>query len=1064
MPRFRQGPLASPPSAPSAPSSLDLNIEKEQPTNVQDYMRWLYSDFRREWLQSLGHPPSAAEQAAFDARPKVAAVQRVQTAADPAAELESLGLDPATALIPQDLAGFSFFTAGKAEDMHSRKALLDAATAHARTMFTQTDPASGAVIEDTAAIEAARRSFETGEYYRDERPVRETVWRALNPGGRDAAGNVLPPPAMPEDFEIPEGLDPAQGLRAKAEGFIHSRQEALRARNIAAILGDIEHGVKGRKKGFSRTQREQMLRDLEGIISPGDYQTLDTALKRETDPTYEPPVPTGGTFGVRGRVGRVANEAAYQANMARLATVEQDGQNAHSAATRDFYAELGRIRFEQELAIELAGPPPVTDPTQRAEIEKELRREVGVKVILQSMRGTDQDFEKMKQKQFLEYADQKEKTRLRRTMEACLGKFNKLPAYIRIPASVTIAAGVGTAVIGAISLVAPAGITFAGLTFFGSKFFFLPVLGGRLVRGGIAGATMPFLNRWRQKKYASRKTKIGTEGVQSAESEIMANSADWMVMSKILQDSAHDMNEKYARMETKEQSWLRKAGHSLLWGGGLSVALGVGPKVANAAGAGLGGSKGGSNWDYMQRSKDTPWPAGLEGKPGQSLPSKPLDLPPEGPPADPFATPPPPSISGGPIAPAAPPTAPGILPPGGSRPAAGTPPSGPRVGYPSGGVDDYAGKYFWAHPIDFTKSLWNDLWNGPPPKTSVQPQAGGTHHGAGGAAQPPVESTSGGSATRESLLPIGRKGPEGALIDSGVSGKDAHRAWLSYVADIKARPDAIEHQDLFKRMRAAGYSNDQIADALKGNGTQKLETLLGQAARRMKGGTVLYDPATRKMSLTEESFLKPTRPRVSHQPTASRPRVSHQPRVARPRPSVVIPDQPSRPSVLEAQPNAPATVAQPDLTQPNLKATGLSSRRWGTDFWNRDFKARGMTVDEFSKRMDQLQKEIAIPDKVVDYSDVVGGGANTYDIEQLGKIADQLKKAVPPGEQSTTTVEQAFQRRSLGNNPPVGRPRAAAPQARATNPVTPTQPSSSGQIRIRPGEETAQMRIEDSSS
>lgn len=567
----------SPPTAPpAAPLPPDITVERDKPENLKEYMRALKARAREE------HGRGTITEAERDRR--IGAFESVRTDADPLTQFATIAGD-ATLLGPETLVGRDFFAAGKTENLGVRKQLLAQSDTNADSIFT--DPAT----RDTQ-IAAAREMFARGEYYRDEKPIRETVWRAMNP-------NAGPGTTMPENFEM-TSVSPE--MQQKAEGFVTARQDALRGRSIAAILGQ---GVTGRKKNFSYEQREQMLKDLDGIISPSDYQTLDTALQREKDPSYEPPVPGGGTYGIRGRASRAANEAAYTADLARLANVEQDGKTAYHGATRDFYSELGQTRFEQELALELADPSVITNPaqrqeierqlvalgnpsritdaTRRQEIEKELRKEVAIKIVLQSMRGTDQDFERMKQEQFLEYKD---KVRFEKLRKAYSELRRKHPAITSITRAATIAicAGAGAGVIAGIGATSIFGFTFfgAGMAAFPTIFATRAVTSG--IFSGIGAITAPFMDKWRKKNYARKRKGTEKTGATSAELALQQMTGAITLASLIaeMQRSSQAIQAEQNKLTKQEQSFLRRAGWSALPTLGAGLLLGVVPRVAAA--------------------------------------------------------------------------------------------------------------------------------------------------------------------------------------------------------------------------------------------------------------------------------------------------------------------------------------------------------------------------------------------------------------------------------------------------------------------------------------------------
>lgn len=906
----------SPPSGPPpAPSAPDLNVEKKKPENVKEYMRWVRNDFQREWLQLLGHPPSAAEQAAFDARPKVAAVDSVIGSGDPAVQMDTIQGDPTTALLNEDLAGFNFFTAGKGENARTRKTLLDDATAHARTMFTSTDPVSGAIIEDTAAIQAARKLFETGEYYRDEKPIRETVWRAMNPMESASA-------TMPEDFEIPATMKP------HAEALVHTQQDALRSRSVSIVMGD-QHDEEATekmwfqkrrsKKGYSTDQRERLLHDLEGIIPDNEYQTLRIA--------------TGDTSGFSADpTARAIQKQIHQNNLNTLrqkCAEMDDRHDPYQNAQKGFYADLAKTTYDRY--VETAIPDPANRTPENLAI---LKKEVGVRMLTTMMRR-DQSMEDAKRAQMRPYETQTERSRTKKVWDWYRGQ--SIP--VRIGVSMAVAAGVGAGMLFVPAFSIP--LYFTSLTFGGANYAgasALSVMGARAGRAALSGVIAPQIQRFMVAPIGagirrSKERSIQTVQIDDARNKTalnqLATGQNYIDLITVLQDTAREANEKLAHLDKSHKRWSVVAG----LGTGLVVGWLAVPKIADAAEAGIAGG-GKSNWDYMQRSKDTPWPAGLEGKPDPSQPSQtpavpadswdygtkiPYDYGLEQPPG------PPPNLG----------DTSGATSPDGAEtpPPASTPPPTSKEAPTSASPTAKGTASIMSDP--YVAPFWTQLYNDPwgtlkkfyvgntqesiqPPTSSARPAAtqpvestptgGGKAAGATRAAEQAVA----GGTGKSFEVALGARGAQGSVIDELVkqmpkpqAQKLADQMWRGYVADIKANPNG--HSALFEKLQKAGYPKSRIDEALaqqikpedirlgKVHPSQiKLRTLLDQAATRMPKGIKVHleydpaNPANAKMSFVDDQYLpaRPARPAVAHQPAAQPPQPPVAPAPSFPQPKV----------------------------------------------------------------------------------------------------------------------------------------------------------------------------------
>lgn len=799
--------------------------------------------------------------------------------------------------------------------------------------------------------------------------VRETVWRALNP-------TAAPGATMPENFEIPEGVNPAEGLRAKAEGFITARQDALRARSIAAILGELTHEQKeahGKKwfsgwrtkKGYSLDQREKMLEDLKGSIPDDEYQTLDTKLKRERtgNPAYEPAIVSDGTMGgdIAAEAERTNTRETYNRHITGWEDVEQTKKEAYDMAGCAFYGELGQQRFLKErdalLRTSATDPTLITDAAEIARREGILKRRIATEVLVQSMRGADMDFEKMKREQFLEYADQKEKGRLGKTMEACLGRWNKLSPTARILAGASIGALAGTAVV----TLTPA-ITLFGLTFFGSSFMVAPtIFGTRLVRSTLIGtamrpavAGMQHLRMWKDRRARANLEKEHGGKVSSAV-ETLGNAATFLQITEIMQNQAEETRRAEAKLTAREQSVARK----LVWGGAPAAALAVllvSPKAAQALTIGKLPSVGNAyasqtapttpstggvsnSWNWFPRSWEElskRWFGGPETPPSPKTapPSAPSTAPRAGTgttdlyrgerfwehptaldnaPAGKTRPVPVPDPTSTLETETAPPSAPkgffqsireaifgtvdetgkgmgkaadtvaeqlnratratvqaakdtaaaaqeigeniyDTVTGGEAKAPSGTTPSG--GGSPRGaGISDQ---------INALKSIDNDITEPYPRAGGVRPEAAAPTPDAtpapsgAGASTPAPEAI--GRGNSETLFAIGRRGPQGAIIeqlsangmDPKEAGKLAHLLWLNHAQEALKNPDTLA------QLKKLGYKPDA-------DGYAKMMHRIGKGTVRLEFDN-LGNP--KKMELVDMDYLK-NRPRVSHQPTAA---------------------------------------------------------------------------------------------------------------------------------------------------------------------------------------------------
>ncbi|MBI3442158.1 MAG: hypothetical protein HY007_00075 [Candidatus Sungbacteria bacterium] len=939
------------------------------------------------------------------------------------------------------------------EDDEERIRILDRAIVLARIALEKEEPALPAAGGEEPSSATAReilhpikREQSLTDPYNAQ--LRETVWRALNPTA---------PGSMPENYEIPEGLDPAQGLRAKAEGFITARQKDLRMRNIAVILGDDKGGT---KKGFSQEKRKAMLRDLEGIIEDNEYDALAKHLGERAMP-HDPTGAQNDLLTIR--LNALQTECRpYLDPMA---------DNAHKTASNEFYAELGQKIFEDNTIGAGAS----------AEEQAILKKHTGVS-LLSVMTGIDGDFEKMKREQFLAYADQKEKTRFRKTLETFWHNYQTLPTWKKVVIGSSISAGVATA---GVFFLAPSIPLLAGQSLLLTKMGAGAYAGSRLARSAAAFPLAGFLRSimipQAEKKYARQQAELRSVHAQKA-GEAVDTARTWLAIAEDMQKTAQE-NER-AMEKLKGKQWWKRMGVNVGVGVVAGVAVGFAmPKVADAV-AGLGGGGKGS----------TP-PLGDPhmgfGKPTDSFPHSPPASPPPAPPlpasppsgmtptpVDPFALDPSPK---GPAVPTAPAPAPSI-----------TPPSGPGAGLPQIGGDSWIRKIpVVGETLDkymrVGKSVVDDLTY--KPKTPEPPTTGG--HASGGTTPPPDDiyfpgervssprgtgtaattpeaaATPGGaaaSAEHFKSFSIGKAGSvEGALQKaSGLSGGQAHIKVVQYIQQIKANQTTDEAANFIKKLKSAGYSQAEIDQGLAASTPRNYSNFFNRAFRHMsKDGSVGYDPTTQKMTIADESFFKPkpARPAVSHQPTW---RPAQQP----PSPALKPLDQ----TIQEAQKIDLARRAQADviadaqrevIKQQNLTNPDFNPRRYRTTISDlnqqipvKDFVTRVKEIaSEFPKSRGDNGGPLPYTGDIVPGSR--GGSPNILDERHMRiveRVADRMGK-IPPADQNLPLGE-ALKKYPLADNAPVGRPQAAAPmppnpEALEVHVATPLE-----EIQTRPGSQS----------
>ena len=218
-----------------------------------------------------------------------------------------------------------------------------------------------------------------------------------------------------------------------------------------------------------------------------------------------------------------------------------------------------------------------------------------------------------------------------------------------------------------------------------------------------------------------------------------------------------------------------------------------------------------SSYDYEQRSKEMPWPPGLEGQEPSPMPRAPLS----------------PDLSPSPITP---------------TPEMKT----PAIGYDQFG--DVRGPYAKEIPAISPDSGPDGRgWNLPEDQFADARGANEFHGGK--------------------YLEIGKKGVEGALIKEGIDPGDAHRIWLAHAHD------AIKDQHNLAEMKRLGYLKDPDHATQKQlmNAYDRMIHRIGKGVVRLE---INPDDITQsKISLPDTEYLKSRAPFVTAEPGGRRPHV-----------------------------------------------------------------------------------------------------------------------------------------------------------------------------------------------
>jgi len=765
--------------------------------------------------------------------------------------------------------------------------------------------------------------------------IRETVWRALNPG---ATG------PMPENYDLERDVSPE--MKQKAERFIMARQKDLRMRNIAVILGDDKGGT---KKGFSQEKRREMLRDMEGVIEDNEYDALAKYLGART----MPPDPTG------------AQNDLLTLRLTHLRAecqpfLDPMADNAHKTASREFYAELGRKIFEDN-AIGAGAS---------AEEQAILKKHTGVS-LLNVMTGVDADFEKMKREQLLEYADQKEKTRFRKTLETFWHNYQTLPTWKKVVIGSSISAGVATA---GVFFLAPSIPLLAGQSLLLTEMGAGAYAGSRIARSAAAFPLAGFLRSIMipraEKKYARQQAELRSVHAQKA-GEAVDTARTWLAIAQDMQKTAQE-NER-AMEKLKGKQWWKRMGVNVGVGVVAGVAVGFAMPKATDAAAGLGGS-----------------PKGLS--PDSYLGQKGIKLTPP-------HTPPTPS------------TLPETPPPG-SPPVKTVRPTTPAPA-PTPAPDAYVPKglgYRLAHPWEVLQSIREDLFGiktAEPSAVVSEPQPPGS---------PPVKTVrpttpapeaapapSGARAAADGeLLDIKTRGPQGAMIDAMVgkgipkpkAGTFASQIWENNKARLAQDPRMIVE------MKKYGYTN--IDDMMR-----RLQT---GGRLRMVG----FDPAH-----TDPASIKNVRIEFDENVRAMhplRPRVSQQPTYADYKKGMVLPDQPKPSTALPPQEPAPGIVAQQsiDYTQRNVEHFRFRSS-YDPQEWDKINKSA--TIKELGDEIDRLEKAVRLSNTDNGSpvtSTVITGVIDERQVSRLRGMYNELHKTTTLGAEGIERMSEHLARTKGG--------------------------------------------------